>query len=105
MLHDSQPPINIGAELSTFHYELISGSEEHVNCAVCLNKIGEEDEDIRVLRCKHVYHKGCLDRWVGFKNATCPLCRGSVAPTRPIAHSGAEFSSVQKHNRDTWWLR
>ena len=41
MLYDSHPPINLGTELSTFHYELTSGSEEHVDCAVCLSKFGE----------------------------------------------------------------
>ncbi|TKY69442.1 RING-H2 finger protein ATL47 [Spatholobus suberectus] len=110
MLHDSQPPINIEEELSAFHYEFTSGSEEYVDCAVCLRKIGEGDGEIRVLRCEHVFHKGCLDRWVGFKNATCPLCRGSVGSTGPLTHSGAEvlffqFCSFQKPNRETWWLR
>ncbi|KAL5179985.1 RING-H2 finger protein ATL28 [Glycine soja] len=62
MLYDSHPPINLGTELSTFHYELTSGSEEHVDCAVCLSKFGERDEVIRVMRCEHVFHKGCLDR-------------------------------------------
>nr|KYP60292.1 RING-H2 finger protein ATL2L [Cajanus cajan] len=106
MLHVSQPPMTIGAELSTFHYE---SSDEHVDCAVCLHTICEADGDIRVLRCEHVFHKGCLETWFGFKNATCPLCRGSAA-TRPITHSGAEvllfqFCSVRNENRDTWWLR
>lgn len=64
MLYDSHPPINLGTELSTFHYELTSGSEEHVDCAVCLSKFGERDEVIRVMRCEHVFHKGCLDRWL-----------------------------------------
>lgn len=110
MLYDSHPPINLGTELSTFHYEFSSGSEEHVDCAVCLSKFGERDEVIRVMRCEHVFHKGCLDRWVGFENATCPLCRGSLTPKRPITNSGAEvvlfqFCSVQKCNGETWWLR
>ncbi|TKY45429.1 E3 ubiquitin-protein ligase XERICO [Spatholobus suberectus] len=93
------------------------GSEEYVDCAVCLRKIGEGDGEIRVLRCEHVFHKGCLDRWVGFKNATCPLCRGSwvqqglsltlerrgsVGSKQRVTHSRDEvllfqFCSVQKH--------
>ncbi|KAK7407625.1 hypothetical protein VNO78_09582 [Psophocarpus tetragonolobus] len=111
MLHNSQSLINIGTELSTFHYEFTCGSEEHVDCAVCLSKIGEGDEVIRVMRCEHVFHRGCLERWVGFKNATCPLCRRIfLGPARPITSSGAEvllfqFCCVKKDSPETWWLR
>ncbi|KAI9085718.1 hypothetical protein K1719_032324 [Acacia pycnantha] len=50
------------------------GGGEEVECAVCLNKIGEGDE-VRVLRCEHVFHRECLNQWVGLRNFTCPLCR------------------------------
>lgn len=96
MLHDSQMPIIIGEDVIC-HYESTPGSED-VDCAVCLCKI--EGEEIRVLRCNHICHNDCLDRWVGFKNATCPLCTQSVSLRRAISEFGAEvlffqFYSVQ----------
>ena len=106
--HDSQPPV-VEEELSTRHYESTHGSEEHADCAVCLCKIGG-GEEIRVLKCDHVFHRDCLDRWVGFKNATCPLCRQSVGPIRAPSEHGAEvlsfqFCFIRSDDHETWWLR
>ncbi|KAK7275123.1 hypothetical protein RIF29_16230 [Crotalaria pallida] len=110
-LYDSPLPM-IEEDVSVCHYESTPGSNEDVDCAVCLCKIGEGDE-IRVLRCDHLFHKECLDKWVvGFKNANCPLCREAVGPRRVITELGAEvlffhFCSINTSDddRDTWWLR
>ena len=58
--------------VTNFHEKM--SSEESVECVVCLSKIDEDDE-IRELRCDHLFHKGCLDRCVEYKHTTCPLCR------------------------------
>lgn len=46
------------------------------SCPICLNDmvVGEE---VRVLTCKHVFHRGCLDEWLRV-NASCPTCRTSI---------------------------
>ncbi|KAJ1412030.1 Zinc finger, RING-type [Sesbania bispinosa] len=107
-LHDV--PIIGDQEMSICHYE---GSEEDVDCAVCLCKI-EEGEEIRVLRCEHMFHRNCLNRWEsGFKNyATCPLCREAVGPRKVISELGAQVllfefcNSIRTDDdRHTWWLR
>jgi E3 ubiquitin-protein ligase RHA2 len=43
---------------------------------VCLSGI-EEGDEVRELRCRHLFHRGCLDRWwlSARPPATCPLCR------------------------------
>ncbi|KAI3411619.1 uncharacterized protein J3R85_017799 [Psidium guajava] len=60
-------------------------------CAVCFSPLMEGDE-VRVLRnCRHLYHRECLDRWVGCdpdhdrdrpddrsNHRTCPLCRAPL---------------------------
>ena len=95
---------------SICNYEPISDLEEDVECSVCLCKI-EEGDEIRVLRCDHMFHRYCLDRWVGFKNNTCPLCRESLRPERAITELGAEvlsfnFCSIYSdREHDDWWLR
>ncbi|KAK4263720.1 hypothetical protein QN277_029098 [Acacia crassicarpa] len=85
--------------------------EEEVDCAVCLNKIGEGNE-VRVLRCEHVFHRECLDQWVGLRNFTCPLCRdfqGSsnrVVNGRQVSVLFFKFCSFSDNSeRDNWWLR
>ncbi|XP_028787940.1 RING-H2 finger protein ATL14-like [Neltuma alba] len=89
--------------------------EEEVDCAVCLSKIGEGDE-VRVLRCEHVFHRNCLNQWVGFRNFTCPLCRDFLGSgIRNVVHGDGggthviffRFSSFFEDNseRENWWLR
>ncbi|KAI3730540.1 hypothetical protein L1987_61711 [Smallanthus sonchifolius] len=84
--------------------------EEQVECAVCLSTIGE-DEDIRELRCGHLFHEACLDRWLSFRNRTCPLCRDCLVSPRVISDVGHELlvfdfsSSDDTRNEESWWLR
>ncbi|KAK4762838.1 hypothetical protein SAY86_008606 [Trapa natans] len=56
-----------------------AGGKEDEECAICMSKI-EAREEIRELRCSHIFHGACLGRWLGSNNLGCPLCRGSVAP-------------------------
>lgn len=61
------------------------GSE--ANCAICLAEF-LHGEEVRVLpRCKHMYHKGCIDQWLVLRSLHCPICRDrtierDVEPTR-----------------------
>ncbi|KAA8532790.1 hypothetical protein F0562_032823 [Nyssa sinensis] len=73
-------PHNGGEELSISCYER-EGSEGSVECVVCLCKI-EEGDEIRELRCAHLFHRVFLDRWVGFRHQTCSPCRDFLAPRR-----------------------
>ncbi|KAF5940155.1 hypothetical protein HYC85_021322 [Camellia sinensis] len=90
------------------HHFQVQGVTEP-ECAVCLSKIEEGDEIIE-LRCDHLFHWVCLDRWVGYNHETCPLCRGSLAPRRSITELGMEvlsfkFCSFSSSYRDSRWLR
>ncbi|KAL3743018.1 E3 ubiquitin-protein ligase RHA1B [Eucalyptus grandis] len=50
------------------------------SCAVCLYDFDGEDETRRLANCSHVFHRGCLDRWMGYDQMTCPLCRTTLVP-------------------------
>ncbi|KAH6798649.1 hypothetical protein C2S51_035133 [Perilla frutescens var. frutescens] len=85
--------------------------ESEEECAVCLCRIDGGDE-IRELRCDHVFHRVCLDRWLGYGHVTCPLCRIYVKPppfTAELRHELIliNFSAVgsREDDRATWWLR
>ncbi|TKY69441.1 putative RING-H2 finger protein ATL50 [Spatholobus suberectus] len=100
-----------GEELGTCHHVPTYVSREDVeDCAVCLRKMGERDEII-TLRCEHVFHSDCLDTWIGFNNATCPLCRESVGPKRGIGQLVSaqvllfESSSINTDDCEINWLR
>ncbi|XP_074329512.1 brassinosteroid-responsive RING protein 1 [Apium graveolens] len=50
------------------------------SCAVCLYDL-QHDEEIRLLsNCNHIFHRGCLDRWMDHDQKTCPLCRTQFVP-------------------------
>ncbi|XP_077237555.1 RING/U-box superfamily protein [Tasmannia lanceolata] len=47
--------------------------EQH-ECSVCLTRF-EPDSEVNRLPCGHFFHKVCLEKWLGYWNTTCPLCR------------------------------
>ncbi|RDX85808.1 E3 ubiquitin-protein ligase RHA1B, partial [Mucuna pruriens] len=50
------------------------------SCAVCLSEFDENDEIRRLANCRHIFHRGCLDRWIRYDQRTCPLCRTPFIP-------------------------
>ncbi|CAH9117825.1 unnamed protein product [Cuscuta epithymum] len=81
-----------------------------MECAVCLCKM-EQGEEVRDLKCEHVFHRVCLDRWLGTGRMTCPLCRNHVKPPRAALSGHHEDVIVldvfggRRRDRCTWWLR
>ncbi|KAL8533465.1 hypothetical protein ACS0TY_009743 [Phlomoides rotata] len=90
----------------THHHSKNPECDESEECAVCLCRIDEGDE-MRELRCHHLFHKVCLDRWLGYGHGTCPLCRGNVKPAELIQELVVFNISAtrSRDDRDTWWLR
>ncbi|KAF8377259.1 hypothetical protein HHK36_030634 [Tetracentron sinense] len=70
----------IEEKIPTFRYrgEL---TPQLIECAVCLSEF-QEGEKIRELKCNHIFHKDCLDKWLQHDSATCPLCRSPVLPEK-----------------------
>ena len=105
---------DMSEELNIVRYELMQGSscEEEVECAVCLCNV-EDGEEVRELRCNHIFHRVCLDRWVDYKHSICPLCRGSLLPRFTTVGNGEseielllfKFCSFSSRDREIWWLR
>ncbi|KVH96331.1 RING-H2 finger protein ATL64-like [Cynara cardunculus var. scolymus] len=109
--------------LSFFHHQTVFPVTENsltdpptgelVECAVCLSNI-KEDEEKGVLRCKHLFHRKCLDRCLEHRHTTCPLCRDYLVAPRMVCELGRELivfnfcdgngGSGDDHF-DQWWLR
>ena len=52
-----------------------SSLEPETNCPICLVEF-LRGEELRVLpRCKHIYHKECIDQWLVLRSLHCPICR------------------------------
>ncbi|XP_006820823.1 RING finger protein 150-like [Saccoglossus kowalevskii] len=45
-------------------------------CAVCIDPY-KSGEVIRVLPCKHLFHKACVDQWL-VEHRTCPMCKLNI---------------------------
>lgn len=46
-------------------------------CSICLSTF-EENEVLRLLKCKHRFHTACIDPWLLSSSDTCPMCREPV---------------------------
>lgn len=62
---------------------------EH-DCSVCLTQF-EPESDINKLSCGHFFHKACLEKWLGYWNITCPLCRTPL------------FTELEEDVSCFWW--
>jgi hypothetical protein len=36
-------------------------------------------DEIRHIKCNHIFHKECIDPWLLNENHKCPVCREEVA--------------------------
>ena len=50
---------------------------EFPECSICLMEV-TEGQDTILLPCGHMFHDGCVTKWLGIHN-TCPLCRFELA--------------------------
>ncbi|XP_061337432.1 probable E3 ubiquitin-protein ligase XERICO [Gastrolobium bilobum] len=72
---------------------------EHVECRVCLSEF-EEGDKVRNLKCKHTFHKDCLDKWLLEYWATCPLCRKKVLPDAVVSKHRQLLNQVDFNGND-----
>lgn len=63
--------------------------EEH--CAVCLCEFQARQQVRQLPQCHHVFHRDCIDSWVGRYQRTCPLCRSSLE-IEPMAAQKRDLS-------------
>ena len=55
-------------------YNTIKESNCSNTCLICMDDFTEEDLVRKLPKCKHIYHKECIDKWI-VKKSTCPICR------------------------------
>ncbi|KAK6779302.1 hypothetical protein RDI58_021486 [Solanum bulbocastanum] len=72
--------------LSTVKYEKKTSPEKEEDsgneCPVCLTAFIDGEEVRQLMKCKHIFHFSCIDKWLCSKSS-CPVCRASVTVKRP----------------------
>ena len=73
---------------TTFPNEL-SADGDTLECSICMCEYDASDV-IRVLPCKHHFHKNCVDEWFAASRmiGSCPQCRATI-PTALETHNAA----------------
>nr|ACG44190.1 RING-H2 finger protein [Zea mays] len=54
------------------------------DCRVCLVRF-ETESVVQRLPCGHLFHRACLETWIDYDHATCPLCRHRLLPPAAAA--------------------
>ena len=49
-------------------------------CCICFEQMafGENDKEVIITRCKHVFHTECIHSWINI-HPSCPLCRKKIS--------------------------
>ena len=48
--------------------------EDDTTCSICMDNMLEKDIT-RLLPCKHLFHRLCIDKWIKTESYKCPVCR------------------------------
>jgi len=64
------------SKLKTIPFNSATLDGEDDSCAVCLENY-KDGENIRILPCKHLFHKSCIDPWL-LNHRTCPMCKSNI---------------------------
>uniref|UniRef100_A0A7S2LQY3 RING-type domain-containing protein n=2 Tax=Leptocylindrus danicus TaxID=163516 RepID=A0A7S2LQY3_9STRA len=72
-------------------------------CSVCLDEF-EENEVVRQLPCRHLFHGECITPWLTQRSGNCPLCKVAVQAGNSASSSedsGAESGSDDNDEQTT----
>ncbi|CAL9057777.1 uncharacterized protein LOC135650617 [Musa acuminata AAA Group] len=103
------PPCDVGLGVAQYKRG-VDAPNEDVDCVFCLCGI-EEDDEVRELRCQHLFHRRCLDRWLAHRRAVCPLCRDALVPHGSVATKSGEMDEEELDDMAgvwfasySWWM-
>ncbi|KAE8780687.1 putative E3 ubiquitin-protein ligase XERICO [Hordeum vulgare] len=77
------------------------GAAAAPDCRVCLVRF-EADALVNRLPCGHMFHRACLETWLDYDHATCPLCRSRLLPA--VAAAADESSRSPPAPSLTAWM-
>uniref|UniRef100_A0A1J3JAD6 RING-type E3 ubiquitin transferase n=1 Tax=Noccaea caerulescens TaxID=107243 RepID=A0A1J3JAD6_NOCCA len=64
-------------------------------CVICLEEWKSEETTVKEMPCKHRFHGGCIEKWLGL-HGSCPVCRYEM----PV--DGDEVEKKRNDGREIW---
>ena len=54
--------------------------DKNAKCIICLNSLGTQVNEIKILSCGHIFHRTCVNGWFerDMDTNTCPTCRNDA---------------------------
>ncbi|TYI08675.1 hypothetical protein ES332_A09G016400v1 [Gossypium tomentosum] len=84
---DNKPRPTPASKASIKAMPRIQVEESGKDCCICLEEF-EVDEEGRAMPCKHLFHSGCIEKWLEI-HGTCPICR-FLMPTETTENVGRD---------------
>jgi len=85
---------------SSVNMECTMNDNTYERCVICQEPF-QDGECLRALPCQHLFHCGCIDKWISGENSSefcvisgCPMCRKS--PPKTLPHRGGFDGYVQE---------
>ncbi|KAI8363174.1 hypothetical protein B0O80DRAFT_432913 [Mortierella sp. GBAus27b] len=76
-LADLAPPEVVSNLPVKVYFKSKAQPDDSTECVICLEEYKDEDE-LRVLPCKHEYHVACIDNWLTNRKKFCPICKRDI---------------------------
>ncbi|CAI2166659.1 17406_t:CDS:2 [Funneliformis geosporum] len=74
---DIAPQQVVGNLATKIFFDSKRQENEPQECAICLEDYVDEDE-LRILPCKHEFHIVCIDSWLTTRKKFCPICKRDI---------------------------
>ncbi|CAG8720518.1 390_t:CDS:2, partial [Funneliformis mosseae] len=80
-VRDIAPQQVVGNLATKIFFNSKRQENEPTDCSICLEEYVDEDE-LRILPCKHEFHIECIDNWLTTRKKFCPNCKRDIcSPT------------------------
>ncbi|KAI9367223.1 hypothetical protein BJX61DRAFT_547696 [Aspergillus egyptiacus] len=67
---------------------------EGERCLICLSDYEAAEELRQLTKCRHLYHRECIDQWLTTGRNSCPLCRGQGVGEKPNAETSPDTQNA-----------
>ncbi|KAF6134493.1 hypothetical protein GIB67_028514 [Kingdonia uniflora] len=93
------PPASKASIEAMLKVEIGEGDVEE--CSICLEEWEIGGGDVREMPCKHKYHWGCIEKWLGV-HGSCPVCRFKMPVEEEECEKKRSGSGDGEEGREIW---